>query len=156
MLVCRPNHRLGNSVLISPLIAEIETLYPGAEIDILGSDASACLYANRFSVRTVFVLEELRKVMISPVGREMRYSWPDAPDVDSSLEFSTLMPPTCNCPVLPAADCTEYSTEVFWLVAAMLEVQPSGRLSASMPSGRSPNVTFPPPTCIHCPLDISM
>ncbi|HZX70832.1 MAG TPA: glycosyltransferase family 9 protein [Rhodanobacter sp.] len=56
VLVCRPNHRLGNSVLISPLIAEIETLYPGAEIDILGSVATECLYANRFSVRTVFVL----------------------------------------------------------------------------------------------------
>lgn len=56
VLVCRPNHRLGNSVLISPLIAEIEARYPGAEIDILGSHASACLYADRFSVSTVFVL----------------------------------------------------------------------------------------------------
>lgn len=56
VLVCRPNHRLGNSVLISPLIAEIETLYPGAEIDILGSYATECLYAHRFSVRHVFVL----------------------------------------------------------------------------------------------------
>ena len=56
VLVCRPNHRLGNSVLISPLIAEIEALYPGAEIDILGSYATDCLYAHRFSVRTVFVL----------------------------------------------------------------------------------------------------
>jgi len=56
VLVCRPNHRLGNSVLISPLIAEIEALYPGAEIDILGSHAAECLYASRFSVHTVFVL----------------------------------------------------------------------------------------------------
>ena len=58
VLVCRPNHRLGNSVLISPLIAEIETLYPGAEIDILGSHATACLYANRFSVHDVFALPQ--------------------------------------------------------------------------------------------------
>ena len=58
VLVCRPNHRLGNSVLISPLIAEIETLYPGAEIDILGSHATACLYDNRFSVHEVFVLPQ--------------------------------------------------------------------------------------------------
>jgi ADP-heptose:LPS heptosyltransferase len=56
VLVCRPNHRLGNSILISPLIAEIETLYPGAEIDIVGSQATACLYENRFSVHDVFVL----------------------------------------------------------------------------------------------------
>lgn len=58
VLVCRPNHRLGNSVLISSLIAEIETLYPGAEIDILGSHATACLYANRFSVHDVFALPQ--------------------------------------------------------------------------------------------------
>ncbi|CAM5421990.1 hypothetical protein RLIN73S_06011 [Rhodanobacter lindaniclasticus] len=56
--ICTPNHRLGNSVLISPLIAEIETLYPGAEIDILGSHATACLYANRFSVHDVFALPQ--------------------------------------------------------------------------------------------------
>jgi heptosyltransferase-3 len=58
VLVCRPNHRLGNSVLISALIAEIETLYPGAEIDILGSYATDCLYSQRFSVHTVFVLPQ--------------------------------------------------------------------------------------------------
>lgn len=68
VLVCRPNHRLGNSVLISPLIAEIEALYPGAEIDILGSGAGACLYANRFSVRTVFVLP----------GKMARHLWRSA------------------------------------------------------------------------------
>lgn|GEM_PF-7059747 len=50
VLVCRPNQRLGNSGLISPLIAEIEALYPGAEIDMPGSYAPECLYANRFSV----------------------------------------------------------------------------------------------------------
>ncbi|MEO7052459.1 MAG: glycosyltransferase family 9 protein [Rhodanobacter sp.] len=56
VLVCRPNHRLGNSVLISALISEIETLYPGAEIDLLGSQATADLYADRFRVHRVFVL----------------------------------------------------------------------------------------------------
>ncbi|MGY3040452.1 heptosyltransferase-3 [Rhodanobacter sp. TND4EL1] len=68
VLVCRPNHRLGNSVLISPLIAEIETLYPGAEIDILGSYATECLYADRFSVRNVFVLP----------GKIARHLWQSA------------------------------------------------------------------------------
>lgn len=56
VLVCRPNHRLGNTVLLSPLIEEIEALYPGAEIDIVGSDAAASLYASRFQVHTVFTL----------------------------------------------------------------------------------------------------
>lgn len=58
VLVCRPNHRLGNSVLISPLIAEIEALYPGAEIDLLGSQATECLYAGRFRIHTIFVLPQ--------------------------------------------------------------------------------------------------
>lgn len=58
VLVCRPNHRLGNSVLISPLIAKIEALYPGAEIDVVGSHATAELYSSRFSVHTVFVLPQ--------------------------------------------------------------------------------------------------
>ena len=58
VLVCRPNHRLGNSVLISPLLSEIEALYPGAEIDVLGSQATADLYADRFRVHRVFVLPQ--------------------------------------------------------------------------------------------------
>lgn len=33
VLICRPNHRLGKAVLISSLLAEVEALYPGAEID---------------------------------------------------------------------------------------------------------------------------
>jgi ADP-heptose:LPS heptosyltransferase len=58
VLVCRPNHRLGNSVLISPLIAEIEALYPGAEIDLLGSQVTETLYAGRFRVHRIFVLPQ--------------------------------------------------------------------------------------------------
>ncbi|NUO71710.1 MAG: lipopolysaccharide heptosyltransferase family protein, partial [Frateuria sp.] len=56
MLVCRPNHRLGNALLLSPLIQEVEALYPGAEIDIVGSDAAVSLFADRFHVRRVFAL----------------------------------------------------------------------------------------------------
>ena len=56
VLVCRPNHRLGNALLLSPLIQEVEALYPGAEIDIVGSDAAVSLFADRFHVRRVFAL----------------------------------------------------------------------------------------------------
>lgn len=57
VLICRPNHRLGNAVLISPLLAEIETLYPGAEIDLVSAgDAAQSLFADRFHVRRVFSL----------------------------------------------------------------------------------------------------
>ncbi|HWU77712.1 MAG TPA: glycosyltransferase family 9 protein [Rhodanobacter sp.] len=64
VLVCRPNHRLGNSVLISPLISEIEALYPGAEIDVLGSHATETLSAERFRIHQVFVLP--RKIARHP------------------------------------------------------------------------------------------
>lgn len=57
VLICRPNHRLGNAVLISPLLAEVEALYPGAEIDLVsGGEAARMLFASRFQVRRVFCL----------------------------------------------------------------------------------------------------
>lgn len=57
VLVCRPNHRLGNTLLISPLLAEIEALYPGAEIDVVsGGQAGEFLFAERFRVRRVYGL----------------------------------------------------------------------------------------------------
>ncbi len=57
VLICRPNHRLGNAVLISPLLAEIEALYPGAEIDLVsGGEAARMLFTRRFQVRQVFCL----------------------------------------------------------------------------------------------------
>lgn len=57
VLVCRPNHRLGNTVLISPLLAEIEALYPGAEIDVVsGGNVGEQLFLERFHVRRVYSL----------------------------------------------------------------------------------------------------
>lgn len=57
VLVCRHNHRLGNTLLIGPLIAEIEHLYPGAEIDILVSgNIGRALYADWFPVHNIVCL----------------------------------------------------------------------------------------------------
>lgn len=57
VLVCRPNHRLGNTLLVSPLLSEIEALYPGAEIDVIcGGDAGASLFAHRFALRHCYSL----------------------------------------------------------------------------------------------------
>lgn len=65
VLICRPNHRLGNAVLISPLLAEVEAMYPGAEIDLVsGGDAARNLFTNRFQVRRIFSLP--RKVARHP------------------------------------------------------------------------------------------
>lgn len=41
ILVCRPNHRLGNTILLTPLIEELESLYRGAEIDIVAEGGIA-------------------------------------------------------------------------------------------------------------------
>jgi heptosyltransferase-3 len=56
VLISRPNHRLGNTVLMSALISEVQTLYPGAEIDLVGSDATDTIYASLFGVYRVFAL----------------------------------------------------------------------------------------------------
>ncbi|KRE97649.1 hypothetical protein ASG87_15470 [Frateuria sp. Soil773] len=76
IVVCRPNHRLGNAMLISPLIAEIEALYPGAEIDIVaGGRAAEALYAPRFNVRRVICLpRHVARHLLATVGllRQLR------------------------------------------------------------------------------------
>ena len=35
VLICRPNARLGNTLLLTPLVQELEQTFPGAEIDLL-------------------------------------------------------------------------------------------------------------------------
>lgn len=58
VLISRPNHRLGNTVLISALISEIEVLYPGAEVDLVGSDATNTIYSPLFGVHRVFAFPQ--------------------------------------------------------------------------------------------------
>ncbi len=57
ILVCRPNHRLGNLLALTPLLTELETLFPGAETDIVAAGGIAreifSAYAN---VADVFLL----------------------------------------------------------------------------------------------------
>lgn len=57
ILVCRPNHRLGNLLLLTPLLQEIEQRLPGAQVDIVaaGSDAEA-LFAGYANVGRVYRL----------------------------------------------------------------------------------------------------
>lgn len=57
ILICRTSHSLGNTLLLTPLLAELEHVYPGAEIDIVTqSPVARELYRNFFSLRTVFLL----------------------------------------------------------------------------------------------------
>lgn len=57
ILVCRPNHRLGNMLLLTPLITELERTYRGAEIDILSEGQIAAeVFATSLSVRSIHCL----------------------------------------------------------------------------------------------------
>ena len=57
ILVCRPNHRLGNTLLMTPLITELEQRYKGAEIDILSEgDIAKEVFTSFFSVKNIFCL----------------------------------------------------------------------------------------------------
>lgn len=57
ILICRTSHSLGNTLLLTPLLAEIEQTYPGAEVDIVTqSPVAEELYRRFFSVRRVLLL----------------------------------------------------------------------------------------------------
>ncbi|HVI53788.1 MAG TPA: glycosyltransferase family 9 protein [Luteibacter sp.] len=57
ILVCRTSHSLGNSLLLTPLLAELERVYPGAEVDIVTqSPAGTDMYGSWPTVRNVMRL----------------------------------------------------------------------------------------------------
>ena len=46
VLIVRPNHRLGNQILTSPIIQEIENTFPNASIDLFSGKVSPILFSN--------------------------------------------------------------------------------------------------------------
>jgi len=57
ILVCRVSHTLGNTLLLTPLLQELETVYPGAEIDIVTrSPVADEVFGGFYGVRRSFVL----------------------------------------------------------------------------------------------------
>ena len=57
ILICRTTHSLGNTLLLTPLLRELETVYPGAEIDIVTRTPIGIEIFRRFSnVRRVLSL----------------------------------------------------------------------------------------------------
>lgn len=50
ILVCRPNHRLGNNLLLTPLLVEIERRFPGAEVDLLSAGPAAHAVFRGFDI----------------------------------------------------------------------------------------------------------
>ncbi|MDE1964210.1 MAG: glycosyltransferase family 9 protein [Xanthomonadaceae bacterium] len=57
ILVLRPNHRLGNTLLITPLLGELERQFPGAEVDVVtGCEAAAEIFAGFRQVYRIYQL----------------------------------------------------------------------------------------------------
>lgn len=57
VLICRPNHRLGNLLLITPLLQEVSAMFPDAKIDLFGKGFLAkTLFRNYKNVDNIFVL----------------------------------------------------------------------------------------------------
>jgi ADP-heptose:LPS heptosyltransferase len=57
ILICRPNARLGNALLLTPLVQELEATFPGAELDILTACPSAEEIFGEFAcVRNIYRL----------------------------------------------------------------------------------------------------
>lgn len=57
ILLLRPNHRLGNTLLLTPLLTELERRYPGAEIDLVtGCEAADDVFAGFRQVRHIHQL----------------------------------------------------------------------------------------------------
>jgi ADP-heptose:LPS heptosyltransferase len=57
ILLLRPNHRLGNTLLLTPLLSELEQRFPGAEVDVLTAcEAADQIFAGFRQVQQIYQL----------------------------------------------------------------------------------------------------
>lgn len=57
VLISRPNHRLGNLLLLTPLVQEIENTFPGSKIDLfVKGGVTPIIYKNYKSVNNIYQL----------------------------------------------------------------------------------------------------
>ncbi len=57
ILICRPNHRLGNQILLASLIQELEQIFPNCKIDLfVKGNLSKIIYKNYDSIDTIILL----------------------------------------------------------------------------------------------------
>lgn len=66
ILICRPNHRLGNLLLLTPLIVEMRRVFPAAEVDIvLAGEHGPDLFCTFDNVKHIYGLS--RKMVRHPL-----------------------------------------------------------------------------------------
>ena len=57
ILICRVSHTLGNTLLLTPLLRELQKIYPGAEVDVVTrSEVAEQIFGNFSSVRHIYRL----------------------------------------------------------------------------------------------------
>ena len=57
VLICRPNHRLGNMLLITPLVQEVESTFPNCKIDLFVKGGIApIIFSNYTSIDRIIKL----------------------------------------------------------------------------------------------------
>lgn len=57
ILICRYQHRLGDSIALTPLLEELATVFPSAKVDIITAyPAAQALYGSFGNVRSTFLL----------------------------------------------------------------------------------------------------
>ncbi len=67
ILICRPNHRLGNLLLLTPLLTEIQQRFPGADVDIVLAGAHGPELFKTFSnVKHIYCLS--RRMVRHPIA----------------------------------------------------------------------------------------
>ncbi len=66
VLVVRPNDRLGNALLATPIVAGVATIWPGAQIDVLATDSTADVFWRLPGVGRVYPVS--RRFILRPWG----------------------------------------------------------------------------------------
>src|SRR5687768_16750319 len=57
VLICRPNHRLGNQLLMTPLLQEIENILPEARLDLFVKGSIApVIFKNYRNIDRIILL----------------------------------------------------------------------------------------------------
>lgn len=73
VLICRPNHRLGNLVLLTPLLQALQQLLPAAKVDVVAAGADAAtLFRTYSNVGRVYALS--RRLVRHPL-QTARIAW---------------------------------------------------------------------------------
>lgn len=70
ILICRPNHRLGNLLLITPLLQEVTNVFPGSKIDLfVKGNAASLIFKNYEHIGRIIQLPK------KPFKHLIEYVW---------------------------------------------------------------------------------